>query len=132
PARQEWVALDTDGWSNRPEYVVFWTAVFDWVGQGGEVYTAHSLAELTPDWERVPEVTGTGPARASTQPAPPIEYDPAPGLYRRSDGPIRAFNASVSRQSRAASKPSPPGDWRERLRSALARYDTLPGRRRLG
>lgn len=131
PARQAWVALDTDGWSNRPEYVVFWTAVFDWVGQGGEAYAAHSLAELTPDWQRVPEVSGTGPARAPAQSSPPIEYDPAPGIYRRGDGAVRAFNAVIPRPSRAASKPSPPADRRDRLRMVLARYDTLPGRRRL-
>jgi hypothetical protein len=125
------VALDTDGWSNRPEYVVFWTAVFDWVGQGGEAYAAHSLAELTPDWQGVPQVSGTGHARLPTQPTPAIEYDPAPGIYRRSDGAVRAFNAVVPSPSRAASKPAPQADWRDRLRQQLARYDTLPGRRYL-
>jgi hypothetical protein len=134
PARQAWVGLDTDGWANRPEYVVFWTAVFDWVAQGGESYAAHSLAELTPDWQRDEEMTGTGHARAP-QTTLPTDYDPAPGIYRRGDGAVRAFNAVVPRPSRAASKPSsklsPPAGWRDRLRTTLAGYDTLPGRLRL-
>jgi hypothetical protein len=129
PARQVWAALDTDRWSNRPEYVVFWTAVFDWVGQGGDTYAAHPLSELTPDWQRI---TGPGGSiRAPGMSTSAIAYEPAPGIYRRSDGPIRAFNAALPLASGAASKPSSPGNWRDRLHAALGRYDALPGRRRI-
>jgi hypothetical protein len=132
PARQVWVALDTDGWSNRPEYVVFWTAVFDWVGQGSETYAAHSLAELAPDWQRLPVPAGSARAPGQTASTTEADYDPAPGVYRRSDGALRAFNAVSPRPPGAASKPSAPADWRNRLRIVLGRYDTLPGQRRLG
>jgi hypothetical protein len=129
PARQVWAALDTDGWSNRPEYVVFWTAVFDWVGHGSDTYAAHPLAELTSDWQRMPDPTGS--SRAPDPSTSAIAYDPAPGIYRRGDGAIRAFNSALPLPSGAASKLLPPGEWRDPLRAALGRYDALPGRRAL-
>ena len=131
PARQVWVGLDTDGWSNRPEYVVFWTAVFDWVGQGGETYAAHPLSELTPDWQRMPG----RPAAASGHPT----VDPGHRVRPRRRGStveatVRsgAFNAALPLASAQRHRnPRRPETGATRLRSALGRYDALPGRRRL-
>ena len=92
PARQVWVGLDTDGWSNRPEYVVFWTAVFDWVGRGESL--RRPLARGIDAGLATRRGDARNRARACTATAPPVDYDPAPGVYRRGDGAVRALTRS--------------------------------------
>jgi hypothetical protein len=38
PVRRVWVGFDSDNFPRYPDFVVFWTSVFDWLGQGGPVY----------------------------------------------------------------------------------------------
>lgn len=38
PARQAWIGFDSPAMARKPEFVVFWTNVFNWVGQGGEAF----------------------------------------------------------------------------------------------
>lgn len=79
PSRKVWVGFDPGDWSRTADYVVFWTNVFDWAGGGGARYVAHPLSEWTSEWK---------PTK-SANPNPGMW----PGLYRRSDGALRAFNA---------------------------------------
>lgn len=81
PPRQVWVALDGAAFPRRADYVVFWTNVFDWLGQGGETFASHPVESLGVSWRRITD----GPADA--------EAGLWPGLYERSDGTLRAVNA---------------------------------------
>ena len=76
--RQLWVGFTSPGWSTMPDFVVFWTNVFDWAGGGGASFVGHPLADWSPEWK--PIEPGKG------------EAGMWPGLYRRSDGALRAFN----------------------------------------
>lgn len=104
--RQVWVGFDARDWSRTPDFVVFWTNVFDWAGGGGARYVAHPLSDWTPQWK----------------PTEPANTDPGmwPGLYRRSDGALRAFNApDIALLSPA------PTDWRAQLASLHASVGRL-------
>ncbi|MGB7159553.1 MAG: hypothetical protein WBD40_15915, partial [Tepidisphaeraceae bacterium] len=81
PSRQVWIALDADTFPRRADYVVFWTNVFDWLGQGGDAYTSHPVGLLGSEWQRVTD----GPNGT--------ESGLWPGLHRRGDGALRAVNA---------------------------------------
>lgn len=98
--RQVWVALDAPVFARRADYVIFWTNVFDSLGQGGDAFVAHPIGLLGNGWQRVTE----GPA--GTEPGL------WPGIYERGDGTLRAVNAG------AHTKPSIPPieqDWQQRL-----------------
>jgi hypothetical protein len=100
-ARQVWVGLDPAGWSDRPEYVAFWAAAFDWAGGSqGERYASYPLDQFDPSWKPAP--------------ADEAAHDPGtwPGLYQRADGARRAFNASAPRLlTLARANPA----WRQKL-----------------
>ncbi len=94
PVRKVWVGFATDQWSTQAQFVIFWTNVFDWVGQGGRQFSASALTEQSKDW------------------APLSSPEGFPGIYQREDGAKRAFNIFA--------EPLPPAqpsssDWRERL-----------------
>ena len=96
--RQVWIGFDAPDWPRTTDYVVFWTNVFDWAGGGGEQFVGHPLGDWTPEWK-------------PTDPAHP-EPGAWPGLYHRSDGALRAFNAPD------VIIPVPPrADWRSRVAS---------------
>ena len=77
--RRAWVAIPPEAWSSRPEFVIFWTNLLDWVGSGSQSYAAHPMSELTDAWK--PVDAGSDVSRPS-------------GLY--SDGNLtRAFNTDV-------------------------------------
>jgi hypothetical protein len=83
PARQGWVGFESESWPRSPAYVVFWTSVFDWVGQGGAGgFVGNPIGQLGPEWA-LAEIA------AKPQAAPGLW----PGLYRRADGALRAVNA---------------------------------------
>ncbi len=84
-ARQVWVGMDPAGWSDRPEYVAFWAAAFDWAGGVGtrtEPYASYPLDEFDPSWKPPPDDGGA--------------HDPGtwPGLYQRRWRPPRVQPAS--------------------------------------
>jgi hypothetical protein len=101
-ARQVWIGFDAGPWSATPAFVVFWTNVFDWLGQGGESYASHLLAEWTPEWK-------------------PRDFNAAraglwPGLYIRSDGTLRAFDAAD-----VPVEPTTRTGWQEKLKAIAQR-----------
>ena len=100
--RQVWVGFDAPGWPTEPDYVVFWTNVFDWAGGtgAGATFAAHPLDEWSPEWKPV-------------EPAGMVPGD-VPELYRRADGTLRSFNAPAV----AFEPPMGGDDWRARA-SAL-------------
>jgi len=38
PIRQVWVGFSSDQFQHRADFVIFWTAVFDWLGDGEPIY----------------------------------------------------------------------------------------------
>ena len=76
PPNQLWVGFDAPGWAATPDFVVFWTNAFDWAGGAGESMAAHGLPEWDSQWK----------------PLAPSPADHWPGLYRRGDGVVHAFN----------------------------------------
>jgi hypothetical protein len=81
PPRQLWVGFDSTQWPRTPDFVIFWTGAIDWAGQGaGESYAADSLDHWSARWAPTESAAGHAPGTW-------------PGIYRRHDGAIRAFNA---------------------------------------
>jgi hypothetical protein len=108
PVRKVWVGLSTQKISATPEFVILWSSIFDWAGEGGEEFTARSTGQLEKGW-----------AAVESQPAnlPPGYW---PGLFRRSDGAIMVVNAPDV--DLPATEPS---DWRARL-AELAKENRQP------
>jgi hypothetical protein len=44
PVRRVWVGFDSDNFPRYADFVVFWTNVFDWLGQGGRTYESQLSA----------------------------------------------------------------------------------------
>jgi hypothetical protein len=109
PARQVWVGFDSPDWPRRPEYVVFWTNVFDWLGgSAGSEYRGYPIAPLGRGWRRV----------AGDDVSAGAEPGLWPGLYERAeDGARRAVNAAYVPISLPAAVP----DWSKKLAAALTR-----------
>jgi hypothetical protein len=83
PVRQVWVGFDAPLWGVSTDFVVFWSNVLDWAGGAGEeAYDSEQVQVVGDEWERADDLSGS----------PPPEIDPAPGVYRRSDGRLRALN----------------------------------------
>ena len=80
PARKIWVGFDSPAWPRSVDYVVFWTNVFDWLGNGGQTFVSHSPV-MDASWKR-----------EGNQPVD-IQADTWPGIYVRSDGQKKAVNA---------------------------------------
>jgi hypothetical protein len=66
PARQVWVGFTSESWPRSSDFVIFWTNVLDWVGQGGEAFRFVS-AQATP--------TSTASANPG-KPAAPVDLSP--------------------------------------------------------
>jgi hypothetical protein len=79
-----WIGLDAPDWPRRSDFVVFWTNVLDWLGQGGEVYAAAGIEPLEEGWRKI-----AGP--------PGGVAGLWPGMYRQADGRLRAVNAPAPR-----------------------------------
>lgn len=104
--RQVWVGFDSPDWARAADYVVFWTNIFDWAAGPAERFTDYPLSQWTPEWK---------PTEQS-----PFEPGMWPGLYRRSDGALRAFNApDVAVQTPQQT------DWRDQLKRLSAATDRL-------
>ena len=103
PLRQVWVGFDAPRWATTPDYVIFWTNVFDWMGGGGQRFAGRALADWAPEWKPIGRLAG--------------QAGLWPGLYRRSDGVVRALNAPdvpISAPSQT--------DWRARLAALVRRH----------
>jgi hypothetical protein len=106
PARQVWIGFQSQDFARSSDFPVFWTNVVDWVGQAasaaGESYgAATSSMPLPVEWQRI--------GQSNTEPRDP-DSAPQPGLYRRSDGALRAVNLPP-----VSIDPLAPQDWRAGL-----------------
>ena len=81
PARAAWTCLESDRWAATPDFVVFWTNLFNWLGEGAEDYRAYATGPLGAEWS---------PLEGAVAGA---DNGLWPGIYRRSDGVMRAVNA---------------------------------------
>jgi hypothetical protein len=94
PARQVWVGFSTEPWAESPQFVIFWTNVLDWIGQGNDRFMSSPLEADMAGWE--PPAGGRG----------------MPGVYVDGDGAQRAFNAFAA----PLPKPAAAGeDWRRQV-----------------
>lgn len=111
PAPAVWVGFVSDVWPRTPEFVVFWTNIFDFLGQGGDEYVGGELAQIGNGWRAVPGKTFPPTTRSGGASDVPL-----PGVYRRDDGAVSAMNALD------VTLPKPPKtDWRQALRRLAAR-----------
>jgi hypothetical protein len=81
PSRQVWMGIQTQLIATTPDFVILWSNIFDWTGQGGEEFVAQTTGDLDGAW--IP---------TANQPAG-LKPGRWPGIYRRSDGALLAVNA---------------------------------------
>jgi hypothetical protein len=84
PARQVWIGFHSADFPTTVDFVVFWSEVFDWLGQTGLAYEDAPVHPLSGDWVL------KSPAGATP---PPDLLGFVPGLYQQPDGGIEAINA---------------------------------------
>jgi hypothetical protein len=107
PVRQVWVGFRSPEFPTLKDFVIFWTNVFDWTGQGGDEFDSTPVQMIGPEWKL-------------QTPAPAAGFDIPPGVYRRpSDGARCAMNAiDVTFNAPPSMQQAQP--WRQKLAS-LAR-----------
>lgn len=96
--RQAWVGFDSVEFASRPQFVVFWTNVFNWVGEGGETFSSASVEEIEQTWRLVEPTAGAYASRMG------------PGIYEQLNGTVEAVSVGEVRLPRPA-----PSDWRQAL-----------------
>jgi hypothetical protein len=111
PARQVWIGFDSATFARRPDFVVFWTNVFDWLA-GEDEYTSEPVRPLSSEWQRDDAVCG-----------PRLTADPTTGVFRSPAGGLVALNAlDLGRRIVPAA-----GDWSARLAAlGVARGGSWP------
>ncbi|MGD0461849.1 MAG: hypothetical protein ABSB74_05105 [Tepidisphaeraceae bacterium] len=110
PVRQAWIGFRADGFARRPDFVVFWSAIFDWLGGAGSPdYTSGKVGPLAGNW-RLQEPPGLS---LSAEDAGLV-----PGLYKSGDGKLVAVNASAPPIS-----PPSPGDGPGKLKALAALHN---------
>jgi hypothetical protein len=96
PVRQVWVGFTSSTFPTSKDFVIFWTNVFDWLGQGGDEFVSEPVQLIGDEWKlQTPALPG---------------FDLSPGIYMRSDGVMRALDATDIRLN-----PPPQSDWQTRL-----------------
>jgi hypothetical protein len=97
--RDVWVGFDDARWATTPDYIVFWSNVFSWVGRGQERYTSSELGSWNNGWKL-----------NAPQAATPTHIEGTwPGIYRTAGGAVAAFNAPALP---IGLPPAEPSDWR--------------------
>ena len=87
PPRQAWIGFQADDFAHRPDFVIFWTAIFDWLGGAGAPdYTSQKIGPLTANWHL------QDPADISLSSS---DNGLIPGLYKSASGALVAINAST-------------------------------------
>jgi hypothetical protein len=87
PIRQAWIGFQADDFARRPDFVIFWTTIFDWLGTTGSPdYTSQKIGPLAANWH-LQQPTGI------TLPA--TDNGLIPGLYKSKTGALTAINASA-------------------------------------
>jgi hypothetical protein len=96
PARQIWVGFDSSTFPRTPDYVIFWSNVFTWLGGGVGTFVAHPVAIIAPSW-------------TATVPTPPgVDPRAWPNVYKRPDGSLFATTAFAPQASAATKSSTPP------------------------
>jgi hypothetical protein len=73
PVKQVWVGFQSDEFPHHPDFVVFWSNIFDWLGDGGQSY------ESAPS-PRPAEARPPAEAKPSAKPLAPPLFLAASGL----------------------------------------------------
>jgi hypothetical protein len=102
PVRQVWAGIRSAEWPRNADYVIFWTAVLDWLAEAHPQYKAHAVGPMEGTWTALTPL-----------PSPPPEPGFWPGLYRGEDGRLAAVNAPIL----DAPTSLPAGDWESALES---------------
>jgi len=106
PSRQLWLGISTQKLATSPEFVILWSNIFDWVGEGGQEFAAQSTGQLDAGW--------------TPREAQPPGLKPGwwPGIYRRADSALLAVNAPD------VQVPQNPqiSDWRTQLSQIATDY----------
>jgi hypothetical protein len=103
PIRQVWVGFASSHWPSSPDFVVFWSSAFNWLGEGSEAFVAHPVSRLAEGWKPI----------EGLQVPKGVEAGLWPGIWQGPDGTLRAVNAeAVDLQSPA------PRNWRESMARA--------------
>jgi hypothetical protein len=74
PVRQVWVGFQSTDFPDRPDFVVFWSQVFNWLGNAGSVYEASATAPIAGDWIPGLYVDPTGQKQALNAPPMPTQF----------------------------------------------------------
>lgn len=106
--RQVWVGFTSETFASSLQFVMLWSNMLGWLSPGDGEFAWHAVETLEAGWE--PLVAGSRSRQL-------------PGLYRRSDGAIRAANTLG-----IAIPPASPDDWRGRLAELAARSGPADGR----
>jgi len=61
PARRIWVGLSSDEFTRSPQFVMFWTDIWDWLAKAQMHYTSQPVHPLTNDWNRATPADATIP-----------------------------------------------------------------------
>jgi hypothetical protein len=103
PRRGVWIGFSSQSLQRTPAYVIFWTNVLDWVGQGGDEWQAHPPRPLASGWRRIE------PAASE----PMLEAGLWPGVYARGDERV-AVHAPAPKfavRKSPSSAPNPSANW---------------------
>jgi Aerotolerance regulator N-terminal len=76
PMRQVWVGFGSSAWAATPDFVMFWTKVLDWAGQGADRYVTQTAGDLQGDSHLWPGLYRQG-AQTLAINAPEVHLDPA-------------------------------------------------------
>ena len=70
PVRQVWIGFQAAGFSDRADFVVFWSEIFNWLGKAGPVYSAQTIPSPNGDW--VPILSHSADGSVTAYNAPPM------------------------------------------------------------
>jgi hypothetical protein len=105
PIRRVWVGFRSDDFARKPDFVIFWSNVFNWLAPGSIEYFSQAIGRLDGNWQL------QGLPRVSL---PRQDVGLVPGLYRGSDGSLIAVNASAP-----TIPPVINADWRRKLGDSM-------------
>ncbi len=109
PVRQVWIGFQAAGFSDRADFVVFWSEIFNWLGKAGPVYSAQTIPSPNGDW--VPILSHSADGSVTAYNAPPMPEHLVDHLeWRDNLGKVAA--APASRGEAAGGVDCCSGRWR--------------------
>ncbi len=87
PVRQVWIGFDSPGFAKQVDYVVFWTAVFDWLADHSNVsgrWVSREVVDLGNTWRRDDALSGMS-----------LSDSPTTGIYRGENSGIVALSPQI-------------------------------------